>query len=425
MASAAIFLSQHLAVFTIFALKGRPFAPPWWFWAAPPRALVQDSASPEWVLLAAMAAILVVDGLLVVLALRRARDAGYGEGLAAFVVVPILQAAVMLALSLKVTAPTLQPAAFEPERRRAFPVVAVIVGAALSLGAVAVNAVWLAVYGWTLFIASPFLIGLVTGYVANIDQDIGLRRSFMYVVVALLLGALAVLLMAWEGVICLILASPLIAGAAWIGAVVGRSTARAGVRGRSSTVASIAILPIFYLGEVILPPQASFDDTQSIVVDAPPMAVWDAVIHMGPIPDAPAPPFGWGLAYPVDGKILGEGPGAIRIGYFSTGVAYERVTDWRPGHLLAFDVLSDPPSMRELSPYAHVNAPHVSGYFRTTNARFDIMPLTNGRTRLSLTTHHDLDLEPALYWEPIATWAVDANKRRVLSHFARQAEAAK
>ena len=161
---------------------------------------------------------------------------------------------------------------------------------------------------------------------------------------------------------------------------------------------------------------------ESIDVAASPAAVWDSIVHMGPIPDAPAAPFRWGLAYPLRGEIHGAGIGAIRVGVFSTGVAYERVTEWAPGRKLSFIVLSDPPSMHELSPYAHVNAPHVRGYFRTRDARFTITPLANGRTRLTLATHHDLDLEPALYWLPMAQWAVHANKVRVLRHFRDQAE---
>jgi hypothetical protein len=71
-----------------------------------------------------------------------------------------------------------------------------------------------------------------------------------------------------------------------------------------------------------------------------------------------------------------------------------------------------------------VNAPHVNGYFRTLDARFTITPLPNGHSRLSLATRHEMDLNPAFYWLPIAEWAVHTNKARVLAHFAKQAEAA-
>ena len=77
-----------------------------------------------------------------------------------------------------------------------------------------------------------------------------------------------------------------------------------------------------------------------------------------------------------------------------------------------------------LSPYQQVHAPHVNGYFVTLNARFTITPLTNGHTRLTLDTRHELNLNPYVYWLPIVKWAIHTNKTRVLRHFAAQAEAA-
>jgi hypothetical protein len=159
-------------------------------------------------------------------------------------------------------------------------------------------------------------------------------------------------------------------------------------------------------------------------VAAPDREVWNAIVHMGPIPAPPSPPFSWGLAYPMSGSIHGSGVGAIREGVFSTGVAFERVTEWDPARHLSFIVLSDPPTLHELSPNQHVNAPHVNGYFRTLDAGFTIKQLENGHTLLSLATRHALDLNPAFYWLPMAKWAVHENKVRVLTHFARRAEAA-
>jgi hypothetical protein len=237
------------------------------------------------------------------------------------------------------------------------------------------------------------------------------------------LGALALIGFAFEGVVCLLIASPLIVAMGFVGGMLGRALARSGTRRARSTLKSVAIIPLLLVGEVVLPPRAEFTSVESIDIAASPTAVWDSIVHMGPIPDPPPAPFRWGLAYPMRGRIYGSGVGAIRQGIFSTGVAYERVTDWEPGRKLSFVVLSDAPTMREMSPYAHVNAPHVLGYFHTVDAQFTMAPLADGKTRLTLATRHELDLEPALYWVPIAEWATHANKVRVLDHFKQQAEA--
>ncbi len=429
-ASIAVFFSQHLFAWLAFAVAGEPLATPWWFWLNPLRAMIpvgtifSGPQPPVWLPLTAMAAVLVADGALVALAFRRAARVRGGEGLAALAVAPGLQVLIILWFCL---APERRPAA-PPEPTSPSPSAArsvalgMLTGVAICVGAVLISAVVLRTYGYGLFIASPFVIGLATAYVANRKGDLGVGRTLMLVCEALGLGGVALLGFALEGVICLLFASPLIAAMGVMGGLLGRALARLGRPGRGTTMMSIAVLPLLLGGEVVLPPRAGFESIESIEVAAPPMAVWDSVVHMGPIPGAPAAPFRWGLAYPMRGEIMGAGVGAIRRGVFSTGVAYERVTEWTPGRRLSFIVLSDPPTMRELSPYAHVNAPHVNGYFRTLDARFTITPLQDGRTKLTLATRHELDLEPALYWIPLAEWATHANKRRVLDHFRDQAE---
>jgi hypothetical protein len=87
-----------------------------------------------------------------------------------------------------------------------------------------------------------------------------------------------------------------------------------------------------------------------------------------------------------------------------TGIARERVTAWTPGRMLAFAVLSQPPSMHEMSPYREVRAPHVSGYFDTRDTRFDLRPLPGGGTRLTVSAAHVLRMDPVLYWKHWRGW---------------------
>jgi hypothetical protein len=151
--------------------------------------------------------------------------------------------------------------------------------------------------------------------------------------------------------------------------------------------------------------------------------VWRSIVDMGSIDEPPALPMRLGVAYPLRSEIVGEGVGALRRGEFSTGTALERVTEWIPNRKLAFVVLEDVPGMRELSPYAHVHAPHVIGYFRTKEASFELSALSDGATEIVERTSHELRLEPVLYWLPMARYVVHANNARVLAHIRRRAEA--
>jgi len=432
LASIGIYLVQPLFVLIARAACGQPPTWPWWFLFNPLRALVDPLrvGAPDWsvppsLAILAMTLTVVIDGLLIALAYRRARTAGMDPNLAALAIFPLGQILVIgwLSLAPDRAAPPVEPATANPPPTLRSIAWGLLAGAILCVATVALSTLGFETYGSALFIASPFVIALVTAYLVNRGHELSAGRTSAIVFGALGLGALALIGFAFEGLICLIIASPLIAAMGFFGGLFGRALARGQGRRRGGSLKSVAIVPLLLLGEVVLPPRAQFSSVESVDVAAPPAAVWDSVVHMGPIPDAPPAPFRWGLSYPMRGRIFGSGVGAIRQGVFSTGVAYERVTDWRPNQALSFVVLSDAPTMRELSPYAHVNAPHVKGYFHTIDARFTLTPLADGETRLTLATRHELDLEPALYWIPFAEWATHANKVRVLNHFKQQAEA--
>jgi hypothetical protein len=353
--------------------------------------------------------------------LCRARDAGKMFVLPTLVVLPIVQLGVIVYLSLAQPAAPRQ--ADRPERLDWAPAaLGVLAGGLITVLAVAVGALGFGAYGWVMFVLSPFVIGAVTAYLANQRTDLGFARTAPLVLGALWLGALSLLGLALEGVVCLVLASPLVVTLGLLGAAAGEGLARLTRRPVRDALAVIVLLPLAFATEHAMPDTTRFEARSSVDVAAPPPAVWRAITHMGAIEAPPSLPFRLGLAYPTAGVIHGEGVGAIREGHFSTGVAYERVTEWSPGRRLTFAVLSDAPSMTELSPYAQVNAPHVAGYFRTRTAQFDLTPLGGGWTRLTLTTEHELDLNPAFYWVPIAQWATAQNEARVLAHFRGLAE---
>jgi hypothetical protein len=181
-------------------------------------------------------------------------------------------------------------------------------------------------------------------------------------------------------------------------------------------------VPLVFAVESALPPLTSFDTHETFTVQAPAEWVWKSIVDMDTIDEPLALPFRLGIAYPLRGRILGEGVGAVRRGEFSTGVALERVTEWIPNRKLAFVVVSDVPGMRELSLYEHVHAPHVAGYFLTTETSFELLPLADGRTEIVERTSHQLRLEPVFYWLPMARWVVHANNTRVLTHIGHEAE---
>jgi len=422
LAAPALLLSQHAAVAAAYALVGEPLEPNLQFWLLPLRRLAQIAEVTPLALAGAFAFGLLIATVLAWLSFRRAVTAGQGYGVAPLVVVPVLQLAAVLVLLVMPRARRSPDESPEAERGGAVILQGVLAGVGLVVFGVFLSAVVFRAYGSGMFLLTPLLLGFTTAYIANRKTELTSGRTFGLVMAALGLSGLALLALALEGVICILMAAPLAIGMAMLGSAIGRSLALRNRRPARPMAMSLAVLPLVFALEAALPPAVALDTHESIEIAAPPAAVWTALTATGDIGPRPGLLFRLGLAYPVRGEMKGEGVGAERIGVFSTGVARERITAWAPGEKLEFVVLSNPPLMDEYSPYPHVHAPHVNGYFETGWTRFDLQPLPGGRTRLVVSATHTLRLDPVLYWAPMVRWGIDQNNGRVLRHIRARAE---
>lgn len=372
----------------------------------------------------AFAVALTAAGALALLSFQRANWSGAGYALAAVVVVPAVQiaAAAMLALLPKFElrdGPASSPA---PSSDTAHVVQGVLASVAIIVGAVLVSALTFGSYGWSLFVATPFLVGVTTGFLVNRRLLLSGRATARLVLIAAALGTAALVALALEGFVCILLAAPLGAMAALIGGAASRAVAKAG-RGGGKPLASVALLPALFALEAATPPDLPITARAFIESTVQPSSVWSALTSDQPIESRPGLVDAAGLAYPLRGRLLGRGVGAVRLGEFSTGLTRERVTDWVPGRRLAFQVVTQPPAMEEMSPYRRVHAPRVQGFFETGATSFTLVPLSGGRTRLEVEAHHVLRVEPVLYWEPLARLAIRMNLSRVLYDLKDKAEA--
>lgn len=301
-------------------------------------------------------------------------------------------------------------------------VVGTLSGVAIILLAVAVSALIFRTYGWGLFVLTPFVVGFTTGFIVNRQELQSMKATNGLVLLSAALGCFGLILFALEGLICLILASPLAAGVAILGGALGRRAARIG-KDPMGPVYCVALLPAMFAVDALYPPAVTMVTNESILIEATAAQVWHAVTSDELIREPPTLVGRLGLAYPERAHFSGRGVGAIRTGYFSTGEAREQITDWKEGRLLGFMVLSQPPAMKEMSPYRHVHAPHVVGYFETGETQFEIQTVGERQTRLTIRAAHRLRINPVVYWEPIARWAASSNTRRVLRDIKAKSEA--
>lgn len=429
-AAPPLLLVQHAAVALAHRAHRVPLDADWTFWLLPLRRLwsLPSLSSAEATLLSF--AVLTSYWALAALSFRRAARSGLGYGLAIFSVLPGLQVGAVLVLSLLPFGH--EPPAADPDdavdsedapgANVAHVLQGLFAGIAIIVLAVLLSAVTFGAYGWGLFVMTPFVVGVTTAYLANRQTPLTKGQSALLVMSAAALGAAALILLALEGAVCLILLSPLVLGLAWMGGVVGEGMA-ASRNEWDTPLRAVALLPAVFAVEAAIPPSAPIETRETIDVAAPAASVWRALTGPEPIAVSPGLVAAAGLAYPLRSRLLGQGVGAERIGYFSTGVSRERVTEWMPGRSLAFRVLSQPPAMEEMSPYRRVHAPHVNGYFTTSETRFRLDNLPGGGTRITLIASSVLKIDPIPYWAPLARWTTRENAARVLEDLKLKAEA--
>jgi len=206
-----------------------------------------------------------------------------------------------------------------------------------------------------------------------------------------------------------------------MGAILGRWVAlhRAPLLPRSAAL--VLLLPVLS-GLDTAPPREVVEVVSHIDIDAPPERVWANVIAFSDLPEPPPLLFRLGIAYPQRARIEGRGPGAVRRCEFSTGPFLEPITTWDEPRRLAFDVVAQPPPMREWSPYRHVLARHLDGYLRVQRGEFRLEPLPGGGTRLSGSTWYEIDVGPRAYWMLWSDALIHSIHDQVLGHIKQLAE---
>ncbi|WP_313808701.1 SRPBCC family protein [Sphingobium sp.] len=417
-----LLLTQHAVVAVAFIRDSYPIPLGASFWLLPLRSLTLLPGLGMTTAAVSFAISLFIAWGLALLSFRRAAWSGGGYFLAALAIVPMVQIA---AVALLLILPRLSTGT-DPEPEAGLDVrnmmQGVLAGVAIIVLAILISAVSFGAYGWGLFVMTPFLVGMTTGFLANRRRSMSFGQTSLLVFGATGIGSLALILLALEGMLCILMAAPLGGVVAIVGGGLGRAAARIG-RKKDQPLMSLALLPALFALEAAMPPNAPIATFESIEIAAPPSAVWRALTDSRTIASGPGIIGLSGLAYPIRDQLLGTGVGAERLGEFSTGIARERVTQWEPGRRFAFIVVEQPPAMEEMSPYRKVHAPHVHGYFDTAETRFDLEFLADGRTRLTARANHILKMDPVLYWEPVARWAIHLNVTRVLRDVAEKAVA--
>lgn len=362
------------------------------------------------------------------MSVRRAADAGLSPWSGLVVLAPFFNLVGMVVLSVYPTDPGATCLAFGLESKGQHQIRSALVGVAASLAIalimVGVSVYGLQDYGVTLFLGTPVWMGAVSAFAYNRPVPRSILGSLLVAQISILIAGAALLLFAFEGVICLAMLYPVAAAMGLLGGMIGYCMgALTAASGRGMTFVAL-VLPALSGAESVHRPVPLYEVVTQVEIDVSPEQVWPFVVGFSDLPDPDPWYFKLGIAYPKRATIQGSGVGAVRHCEFSTGSFVEPITVWNPPERLAFDVESQPPPMHELSPYRHIHPPHLDGYLRCKRGEFRLVRLADGRTRLEGSTWYEFQMYPQDYWTLWSDAAIHRIHLRVLEHIKRLAEKA-
>jgi hypothetical protein len=278
-------------------------------------------------------------------------------------------------------------------------------------------------YAWGLFIWLPLVLGATSTLLYGYYNKTQKRKLFGISMWTLLVFCFGLLIFAWEGVICLVMAFPIGVFFTWAGHWIGYEILQSKAGNTSATVVLLFFsVPLLMAFENAQPEKEEVRSVvTSIEINATPEQVWQNVLAFPQLKEPTEFIFKTGIAYPINATISGKGVGAIRHCNFSTGSFVEPITVWDEPRLLKFSVDEQPEPMRELSFY-DIKPNHLHGYWVSKQGQFRLTRLANGQTLLEGTTWYVNKIRPDIYWTIWSDYIVHKIHRRVLEHIKTQVE---
>lgn len=247
---------------------------------------------------------------------------------------------------------------------------------------------------WFLALLPATLCALI-GYIGDPDRT---RSTAFYLLVPPVLVAIVAVASAFvlhEGVICLVMLSPIWMLSGWAGAFLMRA-----VRGRVEDIESLdrtfqssfLIIPLVAgVVEAQIPvPHEQVLLSRSLLVQATPAEIWPYAVASRAI----GPSEGrWnltqsviGVPRPRDVALRGSGVGAVRTAYWGDHINFEeRITEWTPGRKLAWTFAFTNSSLQD---YTDKHISPDGQFLKIDTGDYTMVEVAPGVTRIALNTRY-------------------------------------
>ncbi len=264
-------------------------------------------------------------------------------------------------------------------------------------------------YGFANLVILPAIQGFI---IAREAARYNLKHRDMFIAVTLAADLCLAALVLHEGIVCIIMASPLLLGIMVLGVAFGETTKKI-----SNRIVRIGIMPLvvlFTVYDASTAPKILHDAIiDSIVINAPPDTVWK-YLTAAPVNTNSSAYWLWQAGLPAPNQLyVNEAHDNLEF-RLSHGIKFiARITKFAPQHELAFAITEQ----------AH--HPEVYGHISFDRGSFTLHDNGDNTTTLTATGHYSVLIAPSTYFN---LWMIDIIHHvhaRVFTHIKSLAESEK
>ena len=253
-------------------------------------------------------------------------------------------------------------------------------------------------YGWTFFLVFPTCIGFAIG---THSKE---KKVFLSMIVGILVFMGFLLILGFEGMVCVLMALPLFLIMVGIGYLVQYKIVKRPPRENKDILISFTPLLILLLltpiERMIVPEPEVVSIVNTAYLAFPPEAVFDAVKQMDQLTAEKPIGLKIGLPSPYKCELYADTIGAQRHCFFKKGKIIAEITEYERGEILKMDVIDYTLTGRK--------------WFQFVDATY-AMEADGDGTLITRTSSYRSILHPRFYWQPLETWGIEQEHTFVLN----------
>jgi len=259
------------------------------------------------------------------------------------------------------------------------------------------------------FVIVPVAMGVISAWFWK-DLDFGRRQNFGYAIYNSLIAIALSFIFLGEGVICLIIVSPLILCFVYGGIELGSLMFERNKKKLNASI--IALLVFIFIADARSKHEYENMVTDTIVIHATPDKIWKNVVAFKKIKkENTFWLFKIGMPSPVESTVTGYYAGAGRKCIFSNGYVFdETISTYQPGANLTFDIVNQPKD------------PEIMNHIDIVRGQFLLKDNGDGTTTLVGNSWYKLYVFPVWYYD---IWAKSITRNvhlRVMEHIKELSE---